>query len=162
MSYLDLLVADGAFAVWPLEDNAATQVVVDAVGTYPLAATISNTSALAGAPIGPEGISSIVLSGRGDGGTAPEEFLFRADERAFSVQTGDFSWEIWFKVPTISASQILYTILYWGNVSTDKVVFIGIYSTGGLYVDLPAVSSSRLWRGNHSPCHTWSFDGSKD
>lgn len=111
-----MLEADGAVAVWPLNDNTATKDVIDIIGGRNLTSVISNTDILAAPPLGPESTGSLEFNGRGDSGEGgTEENLTYTDATFFDVGLGDFSWECWFNVPSVVSPQT-YTLIFCGEL----------------------------------------------
>jgi hypothetical protein len=100
VAYLALIVADGAVAAWPLDENDATTTYRDVIGS--LDATLdqaTTTGALASTPIGPSTDHSPHFLGTGGLSTDPNDLsLVVAHDPLLEVGTGDFAMEWWAKL----------------------------------------------------------------
>lgn len=96
---LDLLIADGATHVWPLEENTATNVFPDPVGGIPLVSSPRQADAMASAPIGPALVASPLTNGVGSlgaGEDSDKDSLWSAPAD-FGAAVGDMTVQTFFK-----------------------------------------------------------------
>lgn len=102
VSYLDLIVADGAVAVWPLDENDSGDTYADVVGSNPAVLSSGMTSDYASTPIGPSASASPHFEGLGTVSSGPEALAaVTATSATFAVGVGDFALECWVKYDTI-------------------------------------------------------------
>jgi hypothetical protein len=110
-SYLDLISADGAEAVWPLSESDGTSTYADVVGTANGAVTKGVTSDWASSPIGPSTTASPLFNGSATFNKLPDDLCIVIPHNSvFEVGTGDFSIESWFLGGVFPDDGIAFTV----------------------------------------------------
>lgn len=128
-SYLDLIVADGAVAAWPLEESDATDTYADVIGSIAAVLSSGTTGSFADDPIGPSTSSSPHFLGLGTASSTAESLaIITPADALFAVGLGDVAMECWALFDAFPVDAAAGIAMYLGMTNLAAYLFGGLMS----------------------------------